>query len=232
MSDQDQGPSLELPPLGFRRKKAEPEAAEPESTPQEVAESDTEFSEPAVQAAEPPAVDESTQVMETVAEPAAEEPTHVVHVTESAPARRARAAKAPKPPKEPKEARAARARWLGAAVIGLVAGFALVGLVGVTLQACDAARGNTSCGGPGLFVLFIILALITVGATRLLRWWGFGDAGTVAFLGIALTAIVVLVFLTADLQSLSMVLVIPVLTGLAFVLSDWVSATMSDADRS
>ena len=229
MSDQDQGPSLELPPLGFRRrKKAEPEAAEPESTPH-VAESDTEPSEPAAEAAEPTVVDEPTQVIETVAEQTAEEPAPVVPVAEPAPARRARAAKAPK---EPKEARAARARWLGAAVIGLLAGFALVGLVGVTLQACDAARGNTSCGGPGLFVLFIILALITIGATRLLRWWGFGDAGTVAFLGIALTAIVVLVFLTADLQSLSMVLVIPVLTGLAFVLSDWVSATMSDADRS
>ena len=230
MSDQDQGPSLELPPLGFRRrKKAEPEAAEPESAPQEVAESDTEPSEPAAEAPEPTAVDEPTQVIETVAEPAAEEPAPVVLVAEPAPARRARAAKAPR---APSEAPAARTRWLGAAVVGLVAGLALVGLVGVTLQACDAARGNTSCGGPGLFVLFIILALITVGATRLLRWWGFGDAGTVAFLGIAVTAIVVLVFLTAHLQSLSMVLVIPVLTGLAFVLSDWVSATMNDADRS
>jgi len=250
MSDQDQGPSLELPPLGFRRrKKAQPEAAEPESAPQEAVEPDTEPSEPAeateiivpADAGTPveTAVDEPTQVIEAEPGPAEEEPAPGVPVAETvaepAPGRRAKAAKEPKQPKQPKrakEARPARARWLGAALVGLVSGFALVGLVGVTLQACDAARGTTSCGGPGLFVLFIILALITVGATRLLRWWGFGDAGTVSFLGIALTAIVVLVFLTADLQSLSMVLVVPVLTGLSFVLSDWVSATMSDADRS
>jgi len=208
MSDQDQGPSLELPSLGFRRrKKAKPEAAEPEST-----------TEPA---------DAPAEVLPPVAEPAAVQPAS------EAPAP-AQPDEEPTPiaPAKERKLRKPRTRWLGAGGIGLLAGFAIVGLVGLMLQACDSARGTTSCGGPGLFVLLAILALITVGATRLLRMWGFTDAGTVAFLGIALTGIVVLVFLTTHLQSLGMVLVIPMITMFAFLISDWVSATMSEANES
>jgi hypothetical protein len=239
MSDQDQGPSLELPSLGFRRrKKAKPEAAEPEST---------------TEAADAPADEAPTEVIEQVAEPAAEPVAEPVAelvaealppVAEPAAVEPAREAPAPAQPgeeptpiapaKKPKERkpRKPRTRWLGAGGIGLLAGFAIVGLIGLTLQACDSATGTTSCGGPGLFVLLAILALITVGATRLLRMWGFSDAGTVAFLGIALTGIVVLVFLTTHLQSLGMVLVIPMITMFAFLISDWVSATMSEANES
>jgi hypothetical protein len=78
----------------------------------------------------------------------------------------------------------------------------------------------------------VILVLIAVGATRLLRWWGFGDAGIVSFLGIALTAIVALVFLTGELLSATMVLVIPLLTAFAFMIGDWMSSIMSEADQS
>ena len=228
MSDQDQGPSLELPSLGFRRrKKAKPEAVEPEST---------------TEAAFAPADEAPTEVIEPVAEPVAEPPTEVLPpVSEPAAVEPTTEAPAPAQPdeeptpiapaKEPKQ-RKPRTRWLGAGGIGLLAGFAIVGLIGLMLQACDSARGTTSCGGPGLFVLLAILALITVGATRLLRIWGFTDAGTVAFLGIALTGIVVLVFLTTHLQSLGMVLVIPMITMFAFLISDWVSATMSEANES
>jgi len=259
MSDQDQGPSLELPSLGFRRrKKAKPEAAEPDSTPDVAAapadDAPTEVIEPPAPVAEPEPVAESEPESEPEAapepEPAAESPTEVLApVVEEAAAPQAAASDtapepaaaslttvaepAPAPAKQPKERkpRRARTRWLGAGGIGLVSGIALVGLIGVTLQACDAARGTTSCGGTGLFVLLIILALITVGATRLLRLWGFTDGGTVAFLGIALTGIVVLVFLTTHLQSLTMVLVIPLITMLSFLVSDWVSATMSQANE-
>jgi len=212
MADQDHGPSLELPSFGRRRrKKAQSDAPEPSPSP-----------EPEPETALPP-----------VAEPEDTTPTEVLAPTpvEPEPETALAPAKAPKAPKPPKPSRQ-RTRWIGAAMIGLLSGFALVGLINATLRACDAARGTASCGGPGLFVLFIILALITLGATRLLRFWGFQDSGTVAFLGIALTAIVALVFLTAHLLSLTMVLVIPLITALAFVISDWISATMTEADQS
>lgn len=227
MADQDQGPSLELPSFGLRRrKKAQSEEAEPTS------ETDVNAAPPTKPIDEP--IDaEPTEVLEPVV--AAESEADREPVAAPGPSRKAtKTAKAPKAAKTPKAAKPARqrTRWIGAAMIGLLSGFALVGLINATLRACDAARGTTSCGGPGLFVLFIILALITLGATRLLRFWGFQDSGTVAFLGIALTAIVALVFLTAHLLSLTMVLVIPLVTALSFVISDWISATMSEADQS
>jgi len=224
MPDQDQGPSLELPSFGLRRrKKAQPEEAEPAS------ETDVSAA-PAAEAPFEPVAAAPTQVLQPVA---AEAPgADREPVAAPAPSRRAtKPAKAPKAPKPAKPARQ-RIRWIGAAMVGLLSGFALVGLINATLRACDAARGTASCGGPGLFVLFIILVLITLGATRLLRFWGFQDSGTVAFLGIALTAIVALVFLTAHLLSLTMVLVIPLITAFSFVISDWISVTMSEADQS
>ena len=224
MADQDQGPSLELPSFGLRRrKKAQPEEAEPASETDDSA-------APAPEATDEPVDAEPTEVLEPVA--AAESEAQHEPVAAPAPSRRAaKRANAPRAPKPVKPGRQ-RIRWIGAAMVGLLSGFALVGLINATLRACDAARGTTSCGGPGLFVLFIILALITLGATRLLRFWGFQDSGTVAFLGIALTAIVALVFLTAHLLSLTMVLVIPLVTAFAFVISDWISVTMSEADQS
>jgi len=225
MPDQDQGPSLELPSFGLRRrKKAQPEEAEPAS------ETDVSAA-PAAEAPDEPVVAEPTQVLEPVA---AEAPEADRVAVAAAPAPSRGATKPAKPPRSPKPAKPARQRirWIGAAMVGLLSGFALVGLINATLRACDAARGTASCGGPGLFVLFIILVLITLGATRLLRFWGFPDSGTVAFLGIALTAIVALVFLTAHLLSLTMVLVIPLITAFSFVISDWISVTMSEADQS
>lgn len=221
---EDQGPSLELPSLSFRRRKKA--AAEPASVPDEAPKAE------AVPAPEP------MPEVEAVPEP---EPTQVLTPVEPRRVKVVKTPKAPKAPKEPRPPKAPRAksrrekprsRALGAILIGLLSGFALVGLINATLHACDAARGTSSCGGGGLFVLLIILGLIVLGATRLLRLWGFGDGGTVAFLGVALVAIIAMVFLSAHLLSLTMVLVIPVMTAVTFLVGSMVSSTMAAADQS
>jgi len=239
MVDKDQGPSLEMPALGLRRRKKAkpdapeaPEASEPLAEPEPFAEPEAVAESEPVIRAEPEPVTVPEPVAQAEPEPVAQEPLAQAEPepTVVAPVEPKRS----KPRKPAKPARPARerSRWIGAALIGLLSGIALVGLINATLRACDAAQGTSSCGGPGLFVLLVILALITVGATRLLRMWGFSDGGTVAFLGMALTAIVALVFLTGQLLSVAMVLVIPVVTALTFIVGEWLSSTMAEANQS
>ena len=113
-----------------------------------------------------------------------------------------------------------------AAITGVVIGFLLVGLVNLALHACDWLNGTKSCGGPGLFLLLAILVVLMTLGTRILRAWGREDAGTVAFLGVGLAAVIALVLLADQLLSPWMVGVIPAVTVVSFLLAHWVSDTI------
>jgi hypothetical protein len=106
---------------------------------------------------------------------------------------------------------------------------ALIGLVGVVLaflagRGCEAVRGVGSCGGIGLFALLVILAIQILLGAAVLSAWRVYDPVSTSFLGVGLAAVFVLLFLLSSLESVWMFVVIPVLSGLMFVLSWWVTA--------
>ncbi len=135
---------------------------------------------------------------------------------------------------------AASATWLGAVSVALpvinpriatVVTGALVGLIGVVLayltgRGCEQVRGVASCGGLGLFALLVILAVMVALGAAMLKAWRVYDPVSTSFLGVGLIAVVVLLFLLSSLESVWMLLVIPVLSGFTFLLSRWVTETL------
>ena len=106
----------------------------------------------------------------------------------------------------------------------------VVGLVGVVLsfgasQGCEAVRGVGSCGGTGLFALLAVLIIEVVLGGILLKGFGITDPTSTSFLGVGLVAVLALLFFLSSLDSIWMLLVIPVLTGITFLISWWVTET-------
>jgi hypothetical protein len=107
---------------------------------------------------------------------------------------------------------------------------ALVGLLGVVLafltsRGCETVRGVGSCGGFGLLALLLIVAIEIVLGAALLKAWRIHDPVSTSLLGVGLVAVFVLLFLLSSLESVWTVLVVPVVSALAFVLSWWVTET-------
>jgi hypothetical protein len=121
-------------------------------------------------------------------------------------------------------------------IAALVTGL-LVGLVGVVLsygasQGCEAVRGVGSCGGSGLIALLAVLIIEVVLGSVLLKAWRIPDATSTSFLGVGLVAVMALLFFLNQLESVWMLLVIPVLTAVTFLLSWWVTETFVDPSMS
>lgn len=107
---------------------------------------------------------------------------------------------------------------------------AVVGLVGVLLaflagRGCEAVRGVGSCGGIGLFALLLIVAIEVLIGAALLKAWRLYDPVSTSFLGSGLMAVFVLVFLLSSLDSVWMVVVIPVVSAITFLISWWVTTS-------
>jgi hypothetical protein len=149
---------------------------------------------------------------------AAEQPIeHVEHV------------EAPKPPKVRKERTPLSLPKINPRIAAMATGL-VVGLVGVVLsfgasQGCEAVRGVGSCGGSGLFALLAVLIIEVLLGAALLKAFGLTDPTSTSFLGVGLVAVIALLFFLSSLESVWMLLVIPVLTGITFVLSWWVTET-------
>jgi hypothetical protein len=114
-------------------------------------------------------------------------------------------------------------------IAALVTG-ALVGLAGVVLtdlfgRGCEAVRGVGSCGGLGVVALLAILAIEVVLGAALLKAWRLSDPVSTSFLGVGLAAMLVLLFLLGSLESVWMLLVLPVLTAVTFLVSWWVTVS-------
>ena len=65
---------------------------------------------------------------------------------------------------------------------------------------------------------------VVLGAV-LLKAWRVTDPTSTSFLGVGLVAVFVLLFLLSSLDSFWMIVVVPVLTGAAYLISLWVTTT-------
>ena len=186
--DSGDGPSLELPSFGLRRRnRAEPAAEAP-----------AEASEPTPEPtrATPLAIDEQE----------------------------------PEPKPEPKRTREKRARRRpalkplpAAALTGAAVGLVLVGLMRAGMESCDFIRGVESCQGGGVVMWLAILTFVVILGRFLLRWCGLEETGSTSFLAVGLTAVAMLLFLSEQLESPWMFLVLPAVSAATYALSHWVT---------
>lgn len=201
---------LELPSLNpFRRRRRGPEpvaepgpVSEPEAPPEPVA-------EPEPVAAHAPEPEPALPAPEPFNEPA-DEPTQ-----------------------EPGQRKAPRARRslptlpgrVAALLGGLVVGAFGAGLTWVSLLGCDAVRGTESCGGTGVLLVLVILVLMVLLGGLVLTLLHLSDAKATSFLAVGVMFVVVLLTPQDALFSPWMFLVVPLVSGAAFVLAHWVTAT-------
>ena len=250
MPDEDQDPSrpnLEPPSLFGRKKRADPEP-EPEGD-DDLADVPP-VSDPTWMF-EPPAEDEPEPLPEPSPSrcrpPAAVRPSRLpplplfadeVEDDEPAPSRSRREprssrqpkrAKGPKhrgrpsPPGSRRPASRPMAGWVAAALAGLVVGLLLVGMTAGSLQACEAVRGTSTCGGYGVPILLVIMAALIAIGGFLLRLFHVPDPGSTSFLAVGMVAVIALLFLLDFLLSVWMLLVIPVIAVAMYLLAYWVT---------
>ena len=207
MAEKDpDGPSLELPSLGFRRKRKAPRdepPAGPSSEPVEPAPRTTE---------EIPAATEPAAVA-----PEPEPPT----VEDEPPAA---------PPPERRRRQPVSLPTIGALpaalVAGLISGLLLVGLVWASLRLCEVVRGTSSCGNPGFLLLLAVTVLAGWVGAVVLRALGVPGAGSTSALGTGLVAVVTLLFLGDALFAWWMVVAVPVVAAASYAVAVWVSTAV------
>ena len=118
------------------------------------------------------------------------------------------------------------------AVTGLIVGALMVGLTVAALRGCEAIRGTSTCGGPGLLLLVVILVVLVLAGQALLKAFQVPDPGSTSFLAVGLIAVVALLFLIDVILDWQMIIVIPLVGVAAFLLSHWVTtAFVEPADR-
>ena len=228
----DERPSLELPSLGFgrKRRKAAPEdpdqavTPEPAPAPDPVPRTEPAPTQrldpvPAAPAAPPLFVDE----VPATPPPAAAQPAHVDLDDED--------------DDEPTSSRRGQRRefelpsigGLAASMVtGLLVGLLTVGATWASLRLCEVVQGTPSCGNPGFFLLLaIVVAMVLIGRT-LLRAFGVPDPGSTSFLAMGVVAVVALLFLVDLLFLWWMVLVIPAVSLVAYALAHWVTTSFTE----
>ncbi len=116
------------------------------------------------------------------------------------------------------------------AVVGLLCGFATIGLVWGSERGCERFRDTANCGALGLPLLIVIVVLTMIGGGLALSRLAMPHPRLVAFLGVAFMLAVVLAFLTGSLSSPWTLAVIPVLTAVTFLLANLVAHLLERAD--
>ncbi|WP_310961555.1 hypothetical protein [Nocardioides terrisoli] len=114
---------------------------------------------------------------------------------------------------------------IAAPITGVICGLLTVLLAWLAAQGCEAVRGVGTCGGFGLFALIAILGIEVLVGAFLLRGWQIEEPLSTSFLGVGVVAVIAMLFFLDSIGSVWMVLVIPLLTAAAFLLSWWVTAT-------
>jgi hypothetical protein len=207
--DDPDGPSLELPSFGFRRKRRpdpEPAASAEPVTPEPAA------APPAPPAAPEPAPAPSggTQIF-TEEAPAAVESGATTEPVRSTPRRLALPQLGAVP---------------AALTTGLLVGALTVGLVWASQGACEVVRGTSSCGDAGFLLLLAVLVTAGWLGGVLLRAFGVAEAGSTSFLAMGLVAVVLMLFLADELFAWWMVVVVPGVAMVAYVVAHRVSTAM------
>ncbi len=117
---------------------------------------------------------------------------------------------------------------LAAAVLtGAVVGLLTSGLVWLALRGCSSLRGTSSCGDPGIFALLAIVVAMVLAGRFALAALRVPDAGSTAFLGMALVAVLALLFVDT-LDSVVGAVVLAVVTAVTFGLSQWLTSTFTE----
>lgn len=112
---------------------------------------------------------------------------------------------------------------IAAAITGLVVGALAVFLTWGGMESCEAVRGTSSCGGTGIPILVVIMAvLVTVGGS-LLAAWEITDPNSTSFLAVGLLAVIALLFLIDVIFSPAMFVVIPLVSVGTYLLSHYVT---------
>ncbi len=200
-------PSLELPSLFGRKKKAAPA---PEPAPA-----------PAPAPAEPEAVEpETVEATVVVPEPSTPAPA-------SAPA-----AKDASKAADWDEAREFKLPELPGRTAAVITGL-LVGAVGAlltwgSLQACEGFKGTDSCGREGFFLLLFILFLMILAGGLLLAAWEVADPKSTSALAVGIICVIVLLLLIEELFSWWMFLAIPIVSAGAYAAAHWVTTALVD----
>lgn len=116
------------------------------------------------------------------------------------------------------------------AVVGVLCGFATVGLVWLSERGCELARDTPNCGPLG-FPLLVLTVIVTIvlGGLALSRL-AMPHPALVAFLGVMFMLLIVLGFLSDDLFSTWTLLVVPVLTAITFLLAHLIAGFLERAD--
>ena len=226
--DSGDGPSLEMPSLGFGRRKKQPR---PEAT-EDVAEpaATTPPPEPEPEPTQEPSPGTPLLVDETptaVARPVVTEERATMQAAapvddsgdeRDGPDAAPRQRRLPSLPSLP-----AIAAMPAALLTGAVVGLLVVVLTWGALHLCEVFRGTSTCGDPGFFLLLAILVVAVLAGSALLRAFGVPDPGGTSFLGVGLVSVIALLFLGDLLFEWWMVVAIPVVAVAAFALSHWVT---------
>lgn len=121
---------------------------------------------------------------------------------------------------------------LAAAISGLVCGAVATGLVWSGERACDAARGRPTCGGYGVPILLLIVAICFAIGVVLLRVLGVEEAGVSAFFGVTLPLLVILGLLIDYVFDGWMAVALPLMAMVSFVASVYLARALEAADPS
>jgi hypothetical protein len=117
---------------------------------------------------------------------------------------------------------------LPAAVLtGALVGLLTAGLVWLSLRGCSGLRGTSSCGDTGFLVLVAIFVVLIFAGRFALTVLRVADAGSTSFLGLALLAVLALVFVD-DLGSVVGAVVLALVGAATFGLAQWVTATFTE----
>ncbi len=203
-----------------------PSEDEPEDPPDAGPEPETLPEPPAappVEVGAPLFADELDDEPESEAAAAPSEPRREPRSTRPPRTKRVKPAKAAEPTRISAPSMPTIAGWLAAAVAGVVIGLLMVGMTAGSLQACEAVRGTSTCGGYGVPILIVIMAALIAIGGFLLRLFHVPDPVSTSFLAVGMVAVIALLFLLDFLLSVWMLLVIPLIAVAMYLLAYWVT---------
>lgn len=120
---------------------------------------------------------------------------------------------------------------VAAGLTGLVVGAGGAAATYAAMSACEAVRGVSTCGGgPGFLVLVAIVVLMVLAGALLLRLLGVSAGVSTSFLAVGIVTVLAMLLLLDVIFSAWMFLVVPLLSGAAYLLSHGVTTRFENED--
>ena len=120
---------------------------------------------------------------------------------------------------------------VAAGLTGLVCGALAVGLVWSGEHGCDAVRGRPSCGGYGVGMLLVILAVTFAVGVLLLTMLHVAHVAVTAFFGVAVPLFVVMAFLLDHVFDPWMAWALPLMGAASFAVSTYLARGLAAANH-